>query len=167
MGHRTEEDTQASRRMITVFRNAKIFDGHSEDIVEGADVVVESDRIKEVGKSRSALADSIVIDCKGLYLMPGLIDCHFHANSPTMNIAANDHMPPPLMTAHAIKVLEGTLMRGFTTVRDAAGGDIGLWMAIEQGLIKGPRFFFAGKAISQTGGHGDMRPGTEVEPCSC
>lgn len=153
--------------MITIFRNAKIFDGHNEEIVDGGDVVVEGGRIREVGKSSSTFADSAVIDCQGRYLMPGLIDCHFHANSPSMNIAAFDHMPPPLLAAHAAKVLEGTLTRGFTTVRDAAGGDIGLWMAIEQGLIKGPRFFFSGKAISQTGGHGDFRPGNQHDLCGC
>lgn len=153
--------------MITLFRNARIFDGHSEEILDGGDVVVEDGRIREVAEKCGSFADATVIDCKGRYLMPGLIDCHFHAYSPSMNVSASEHMPPPLMAAHAVKVLEGTLTRGFTTVRDAAGGDIGLWMAIEQGLIKGPRFFFAGKAISQTGGHGDMRPGNEREICGC
>lgn len=153
--------------MITIFRNAKIFDGHSEEILDGGDVVVEGDRIREVSASAVGLPDAVVIDCRGRYLMPGLIDCHFHAYSPSMDISASDHMPPPLMAAHAVKVLEGTLERGFTSVRDAAGGDIGLWMAIEQGLIKGPRFFFSGKALSQTGGHGDTRPGTRHELCGC
>lgn len=153
--------------MITIFRNAKIFDGHSEEILDGGDVIIEDGRIREVAGASDGFADATVIDCKGRYLMPGLIDCHFHAYSPSMNIASSEHMPPPLMAAHAAKVLEGTLTRGFTTVRDAAGGDIGLWMAIEQGLIKGPRFFFSGKAISQTGGHGDMRPGNQHEICGC
>jgi imidazolonepropionase-like amidohydrolase len=153
--------------MITIFRNATIFDGHGDDIVDGGDVVVEDGRIKEVGTTRCAFKESVVIDCNGRYLMPGLIDCHFHAYSPSMNMAANDHMPPSLLAAHAFKVLEGTLSRGFTSVRDAAGGDIALWMAIEQGLIKGPRLFFAGKAISQTGGHGDIRPGDQHDTCGC
>lgn len=154
--------------MITIFRNAKIFDGHSEDVLDGGNVIVEDGRIREVAAgSQSSFAGAAVVDCKGRYLMPGLIDCHFHANSPSLNVSANEHMPPPLMAAHAVKVLEGALTRGFTSVRDAAGGDIGLWMAIEQGLIKGPRFFFSGKALSQTGGHGDMRPGNQHELCGC
>jgi imidazolonepropionase-like amidohydrolase len=99
--------------------------------------------------------------------MPGLIDAHFHAYTPTFDILALDRMPAALLTSHASALLEGALERGFTTVRDAAGGDIGLSMAIDAGLIRGPRFFFSGKAISQTGGHGDMRPGTQVEPCAC
>jgi imidazolonepropionase-like amidohydrolase len=153
--------------MITVFRNVKIFDGLSEEIQDGGDVVVEGDRIREVTARPGSFKQAAIIDCQGRYLMPGLIDCHFHAYSPSMNLAVSDHMPPPLMAAHAARVLEGALRRGFTTVRDAAGGDIGLWMAIDQGLIKGPRFYFAGKALSQTGGHGDMRPGNSHDLCGC
>lgn len=153
--------------MITIFRNARVFDGHNEEILEGVDVVVENNRIREVAANAGAFPDATVIDCKGRVLMPGLIDCHFHAYSPSMDIAGSDHLPPPLMSAHAVRILEGTLARGFTTVRDAAGGDIGLWLALEQGLIKGPRFYFAGKALSQTGGHGDMRHGHKHQICGC
>ncbi len=153
--------------MITVFRNARVFDGYNEDILEGVNVVVEGDRIREVSATTGSFADAAVIDCKGRVLMPGLIDCHFHAYSPSLDLTSSDHMPPPLMASHAVRILEGTLARGFTTVRDAAGGDIGLWLAIEQGLIKGPRFYFSGKALSQTGGHGDMRPGHKHQICGC
>ena len=50
------------------------------------------------------------------------------------------------------------LMRGFTTVRDAAGADFGLQEAVAKGLFEGPRLFIAGFPVSQTGGHADMRP---------
>jgi imidazolonepropionase-like amidohydrolase len=99
--------------------------------------------------------------------MPGLIDAHFHAYSPSFDIRATDRMPPVLLANHAAVILNGALQRGFTTVRDAAGGDIGLWMALEAGLIQGPRFVFSGKALSQTGGHGDMRPAAEFASCCC
>lgn len=57
--------------------------------------------------------------------------------------------------------MEGMLLRGFTSVRDVGGADFGLARAVEEGLIAGPRLFFGGKALSTTGGHGDMRgPGT-------
>lgn len=74
---------------------------------------------------------------------------------------------PALLTSYARKHLEGALRRGFTTVRDNGGGDVGLAMAIERSLIVGPRFLYGGRGLSQTGGHGDMRPGTEEVPCSC
>jgi imidazolonepropionase-like amidohydrolase len=60
------------------------------------------------------------------------------------------------------------LMRGFTTVRDAGGADGGLAEAIAAGLVKGPRLFPSGLALSQTGGHGDLRPRTRsVTSCAC
>jgi len=60
------------------------------------------------------------------------------------------------------------LMRGFTTVRDCGGADYGLAQAVEQGYVVGPRLLFSGHAISQTGGHGDMRgPGENFDQCTC
>ena len=76
-------------------------------------------------------------------------------------------LPVCLLVAYAAKHLKDALQRGFTTLRDPGGGDIGLHLAIEQRLIDGPRFFYGGKALSQTGGHGDMRPPHHVDPCNC
>jgi imidazolonepropionase-like amidohydrolase len=60
------------------------------------------------------------------------------------------------------------LQRGFTTVRDAGGADFGLAQAVQEGLFEGPRILFCGQALSQTGGHGDMRrQGEEVVTGSC
>jgi imidazolonepropionase-like amidohydrolase len=153
--------------MIVIFANARVFDGVSEDIREGHHVVVEGGRILEIASARPSFRNASIIDCGGRYLMPGLIDAHFHAYSPGFDIASGDRMPPALMASHARKILEGALERGFTTVRDAAGADVGLFLAIELGLIRGPRLFFAGRALSQTGGHGDIRRGDEVRPCGC
>jgi imidazolonepropionase-like amidohydrolase len=57
----------------------------------------------------------------------------------------------------AARILRELLMRGFTTVRDAGGADHGLVRAIDEGLVEGPRLVISGKALSQTGGHGDGR----------
>jgi imidazolonepropionase-like amidohydrolase len=60
------------------------------------------------------------------------------------------------------------LQRGFTTVRDAGGADWGLAQAVEAGLVAGPRLFFSGRVLSQTGGHGDFRPRAEPSSlCAC
>jgi imidazolonepropionase-like amidohydrolase len=56
--------------------------------------------------------------------------------------------------------------RGFTTVRDAGGADWGLAQAVDDGLIRGPRIFYSGHVLSQTGGHGDFRP-RDQSPCGC
>lgn len=153
--------------MLKIFENCTVFDGVNEELIESASVVVENDRIKSVTTEKEKLSNAQRIDCGGRVLMPGLIDAHFHAYSPSFDLYGCDRIPPSLMANYAADILEGALSRGFTTVRDAGGGDIGLWLAIEKGLIKGPRFFYPGKAISQTGGHGDMRPSDKVEPCAC
>src|SRR5690606_34134553 len=82
------------------------------------------------------------IDCRGMFLMPGLIDLRFHAYSVEGSARRLDRMPAALRVCHASRMLEAALQRGFTSVRDPGGGDIGLHLAIEQGLIEGPRFFF-------------------------
>lgn len=153
--------------MISVFENCVVFDGVNEELLDGVSVVIEGDRIREVTTESVSIAEAYRIDCAGRILMPGLIDAHIHAYTPTFSFYNNDRLPDSLMANHAAVILEGMLNRGFTSVRDAGGADQGLWLAIEQGLIKGPRLFYAGKAISQTGGHGDMRPGDTVEPCGC
>jgi len=151
---------------ITILKNCLIFDGHNEELIEG-NVVVENNRIREVTNSEVKIDSANNIDCKGGFLMPGLIDAHFHALLVSYNIPKLDSMPPYLLAQHASHILNGALHRGFTTVRDAGGAEIGLSMALEQGLIEGPRMFFSGKPISQTGGHGDMRPADHTSPCSC
>jgi imidazolonepropionase-like amidohydrolase len=82
-----------------------------------------------------------------------------------VNLTRLDAMPESLRTAHARIYLEEALDRGFTTIRDAGGADFGLALAVERGLIRGPRIFFGGRALSQTGGHGDMRPLQHLDPC--
>jgi imidazolonepropionase-like amidohydrolase len=150
-----------------IIKNAVLFDGYSEQFMEGASVAIEGDRIREVKVGELKLDGADVIDLKGKFLMPGLLDLHYHAYSISFNMHQLDHMPKPLLVSHAIKLMEGALQRGFTTVRDPGGGDTGLALAVEAGLIDGPRFLYGGKALSQTGGHGDMRPGDEEMSCGC
>jgi len=152
---------------LILFENARVFDGVHEDYLEGMHILVQGNTIQEVSAKPIMISNARVIDVGSRILMPGLIDAHVHAYTPTFNLFENDHMPPSLLVSHAASILTGMLSRGFTTVRDAGGADRGLWLAIEQGLIKGPRLFYSGKAISQTGGHGDMRGQDHHEPCSC
>jgi imidazolonepropionase-like amidohydrolase len=153
---------------ILVLKNAAIFDGESETLVEGGSIVIENDRIREITAGDARVNGATVVDAGGRFVMPGLIDAHFHAYSITFNMYVLDNMPIPTKVAHAARLLKGTLHRGYTTVRDPAGGEIGLQLAINQGLMEGPRYFHGGKALSQTGGHGDMRPAHHIdEPCGC
>jgi imidazolonepropionase-like amidohydrolase len=66
----------------------------------------------------------------------------------------------------ASRRLAAALARGFTTVRDPSGGDAGLARAIVEGLLPSPRYLWTGAALSQTGGHGDVR-GPDIDFCGC
>ncbi|WP_419909846.1 amidohydrolase family protein [Hoeflea sp.] len=149
-----------------ILANARLFDGVSETIREPVDVLVADGLIREIGEGL-AFQEAEHIDVGRRFLMPGLIDAHYHANTPSYDFYGTDRMPAALLGAHAARLLSGALDRGYTTLRDAGGGDIGLKLAIDEGLINGPRFFFPGRALTQTGGHGDMRRRNHVEPCGC
>ncbi|MFA7588204.1 MAG: amidohydrolase family protein, partial [Novosphingobium sp.] len=140
-----------------LIRNCRIFDGHTI-LNDGRHltIAIADGRIERVGPIDDA-EDRAVIDAEGRTAMPGLIDAHFHACSPTLSVPTADGMPDSLLAQHARAILEGALLRGFTSVRDMGGADLGLHQAVEQGLVRGPRLFFCGKAFSQTGGHGDLR----------
>jgi imidazolonepropionase-like amidohydrolase len=152
---------------VTIFTNGRVFDGVSAELRE-LDVAVEGERIVEVSDRPITIRDARVVDLGGRTLMPGLIDAHIHVFAIHLNQALTEGMPLTLMTAHATHRLRGMLDRGFTTVRDVAGADFGIKEAVASGTIVGPRLFIAGQAISQTGGHGDMRRRTEDRPpCAC
>ncbi|MGD0867389.1 MAG: amidohydrolase family protein, partial [Rhizomicrobium sp.] len=140
-----------------LFHNARLFDGETDHLREGISVFVEGDRIREVSDRRIASASAESIDLGGRTLMPGLIDAHFHAYATQLDLGKAEQTPRSLHALEAHILLENALARGFTTVRDAAGADYGLAQATERGLIKGPRIFYSGRAITQTGGHGDSR----------
>lgn len=152
-----------------VFRNAGIVDVQAPTVREGQQVVVEGERIREVTDEPVRLSDAYEIDLSGRVLMPGLIDCHNHIYLSALDISSLAAVPLTLMTAQAVPTLRGILDRGFTTIRDAGGADWGIREAVERGLLAGPRMFIAGRALSQTGGHGDQRLKTEstIEPCGC
>src|SRR5882757_2452715 len=150
-----------------ILRNATVFDGLSTDCRDGINILIEGARITEVTDAPINSETARSIDLGGKFLMPGLIDAHFHAYGISMDVTKFDHMPATLLAHHGGQMLWETLMRGYTTVRDAAGADYGLFQAVELGLIKGPRIHFSGKSLSQTGGHGDLRAADRVELCSC
>ncbi|MEM9144643.1 MAG: amidohydrolase family protein [Pseudomonadota bacterium] len=114
-------------------------------------------RIQQLSESPLASASATVLDLNGRVLMPGLIDAHVHVVATTPDLGANGRLPDSLVALRAAALMEAMLRRGFTTVRDLGGADIGLAMAVEAGLIAGPRLIICGKALSQTGGHCDYR----------
>lgn len=141
--------------------NAAVFDGESEDLLDGP-VVVADGTVVEIGGDPPA-AD-VVIDAGGGTVLPGLIDAHFHAYGTALRLMDIETSPLSYVALTGARRLTAALRRGFTTVRDVAGGDPGFARAIDEGLFPAPRYVYTGPALSQTGGHGDPR-GAEVEVC--
>src|ERR1051326_576813 len=152
-----------------LFRNATILNAEHGDYLADGSVLVEGDRILEVGGADVHASDVQSFDLRGMTLMPGLIDAHVHVTAVTADLARLAEWSPAYVTGRAARVLAGMLRRGFTTVRDVGGADYGLAQAIEEGYLEGPHLIFGGKALSQTGGHGDFRsPGRQAyDPCHC
>jgi imidazolonepropionase-like amidohydrolase len=157
---------------LTTFLNTFLIDCTGRDPLEGAAVVVEDDRIKDVlphGKVGALPGPVTTLDCRGMTLMPGLTDAHVHICAVTENITDQHRLyPPSYIAARAMRRAEECLMQGFTTVRDAGGADYGFRMALEEGHFPGPRLLVSGRYISQTGGHGDKRRRAEwTDPIDC
>ena len=144
--------------------NGAVFDGHSADLIE-ATVRIADGVVVGVGDEPAAPGDE-VIDARGGTIVPGLIDAHFHAYAVELDLLAIEASPLSFVALKGARRLEAALLRGFTTVRDVAGGDAGLARAIETGEIRAPRYLYTGAALSQTGGHGDARP-PGIELCGC
>ncbi len=154
-----------------LLKNARVFDGVNGDCPEGMDILVDGGTICEISATPIRAAAAQAIDVGGRTLMPGLIDAHMHAYGSDMSVQKVDLAGDPYRTAHAVRMLGFALDCGFTTVRDIGGGDWSLARAIEDRLIRAPRYFYAGKILSMTGGHGDFRAMSESRHtsgyCSC
>ena len=143
--------------------NAAVFDGVSAELTEGPIQIVDGTVVAIGEADRSP---GRVIDARGGTVIPGLIDAHFHAYGTELDLLALESSPLSYLALAGAQRLGAALRRGFTTVRDVAGGDPGLAKAIGRGLIPAPRYLYTGPALSQTGGHGDARPG-DADLCAC
>ena len=152
---------QPSRPIL--FTNFRLFDGKSGSLREGMRLLVDGNRIKAVIAGNPAAPDGAqLIDCGGRTLMPGLIDAHWHSMFAGLPISTLLTADAGFIHLAASAEAERTLMRGFTTVRDLGGPVFAFKQAIDQGLISGPRIYPSGAMITSTGGHGDLRPLTDV-----
>lgn len=141
-----------------VFKNARIFDGDSA-VLKAGDVRVSGDVIEAVGEQLPG-EGAEVVECSRRVLMPGLIDAHVHVYAAGLNLVRLAQTPLSYLASFAAHFMRSSLDRGFTTLRDVGGADVGLATAIKDGLLGTvPRLFYGGRVISQTGGHGDFRPG--------
>eukprot|EP00746_Dinoflagellata_sp_MGD_P123681 gnl/MRDRNA2_/MRDRNA2_58301_c0_seq1.p1 gnl/MRDRNA2_/MRDRNA2_58301_c0~~gnl/MRDRNA2_/MRDRNA2_58301_c0_seq1.p1 ORF type:complete len:422 (-),score=76.14 gnl/MRDRNA2_/MRDRNA2_58301_c0_seq1:201-1466(-) len=150
------------------FLNVRVLDVERGCLLPAQSVRISDGLIVAMGEDIKPCVNDRCIDAKGKTLMPGLIDMHVHVTAWSANFSNLTREATTYTTIKACHIMRSMLYRGFTSVRDAGGADFGLAQAVEEGLVVGPRLFFCGHALSQTGGHGDMRgPGEVWAPCCC
>ncbi|KRA03738.1 hydrolase [Achromobacter sp. Root565] len=148
---------QAAPDSRILFENVRVFDGLSGDLSPASSVLVHGNVIEKVSRDKIAADGARVIDGGGRTLMPGLIDMHWHSMFVGVPIAVAMTQDPTYLNIVAGVEARKTLMRGFTTVRDLGGSAFSLKLAVDQGVIPGPRIYPSGAMISVTSGHGDFR----------
>jgi imidazolonepropionase-like amidohydrolase len=160
--------SQTPAKPLILIKAGRLFDAAGGRILSDQAILIEGDRIKEVGSWAAVSTHghgARTIDLSSATVLPGLIDCHAHilANlkdySPTRDLRTSSAQGA-LWGYHNLQIW---LDHGFTTLRDAGEADLGygqfaLRDSINKGLLRGPRIVSAGNFISVTGGHGDGDP---------
>ncbi|KPQ19356.1 MAG: putative amidohydrolase [Algoriphagus marincola HL-49] len=156
--------SNAQSEFIILINNVEIFDGKSDQTQKG-NVLIRGNKIDQISSAPIKIPASTsvtVIDGQGKFLMPGLIDAHYHAMFASLSQIALLTADIGFVNLVASKNIENLLMNGFTSIRDLGGPTFGLKRAIDMGVVNGPRIWPSGAFISQTGGHGDFRLPNEI-----
>lgn len=134
-----------------------LIDGTGRGPVQDAVVLVQGSTVREAG-SRTEVGipqGCEVIDTTGRTIMPGMFDCHCHVSLTTMSVEKRLFTPPTVETFKTAEMMKRTLHAGFTTIREPGiANDVGLRVAVEMGLVEGPRMIMAA-GLGQIGGHLD------------
>jgi imidazolonepropionase-like amidohydrolase len=152
---------------VEIFKCDLLIDGIGDTPFEKGMVVVVDSHVAYAGAERTDVLerypDAEIRNLKGMTLMPGMIDVHVHLGldgSPNyFQIMLTETQA--LCAIRAVKKVKRIVESGFTTIRtlgDKGQIDIAVKQAIEAGEILGPRLLASGRAITMTGGHGDMFP---------
>ncbi|MCY7355738.1 MAG: amidohydrolase family protein [Lysobacter sp.] len=144
----------------------KVFDSRSGQMLGPHTIVVGDGKVVDVRAGKAPIADVSVIDLGDRTCLPGWTDLHVHlgGQSSPQSYSEGFRLDPVDFAFRAVGYAEKTLMAGFTSVRDL-GGEVSpkLRDAVNQGLLRGPRIFAAGKSIATTGGHADPTNGYNSE----
>jgi imidazolonepropionase-like amidohydrolase len=149
---------------VTLFNNVRVLNRAGE-LTAPTNVLVRGNVIERITTSpipTDRMATTKIIEGGGRTLMPGMIDAHTHIMMQEIPMSVAMTADIGYITLVAGKAATDTLMRGFTSIRDLGGPSFGLKMAIDQGLLPGPRIYPSGAFISQTSGHGDFRMPYEI-----
>lgn len=159
--------------MFTLLKNANFLNVRKGTYELNKIILLKDRKIQLIGDEslldNPEYSNANFIDCKNLYLLPGLIDSHVHTTAFTPDFSELEESSPLYVAIKSSTILHDMLHRGFTTVRDAGGADYGLAMSTDEDPTLGPKILYAGKALSQTGGHGDCRSRGQhtFEGCFC
>jgi imidazolonepropionase-like amidohydrolase len=147
--------------METLFTNVRILDGTGQNPYSGS-VLVEGNRIRQVGRSNAAMApgSATVIDGAGATLMPGMCEAHTHFSwNDSATLSGIQSMPVEEHVLWCTTVAKKYLHAGFTSCLGAACAkprlDVVIRNAINSGQIPGPRYLAASQEITVPGGLGD------------
>ncbi|MZR31522.1 amidohydrolase family protein [Sneathiella litorea] len=134
-----------------------VIDGFGGDPVKNGVVLLEGNRIVNVGSEKSITVPTgaEVIDAGGHTVLPGIVDCHVHGTYRSRDMRQHLLNTPTYNVLRSTHILEETLACGVTTARDMGGADAGFREAINDGFVIGPRLLISIVMMSQTGGHGD------------
>jgi len=148
---------------VTAIRAGRLLDPEGGRILTGQIILVEGNRIREVGANVAIPAGAQVIDLSRMTVMPGLVDAHNHLAltykpEPENNIYYYTYV----QESTALRAIQAAsngmqmLSSGFTIVRDMGNNgnyaDTALRQAIEQGWIPGPTIINSGLIIGGMGG---------------
>jgi imidazolonepropionase-like amidohydrolase len=156
-----QTQSQSATPHPIVLHAARLLDVKSGRVVKPGEVLVQGERIVEVGPVVKRPAGAEVIDLGDRTLLPGLIDAHVHL---FLHPGAEDlqtvQESVPQRTIQALLAARDDLMAGFTAERDmgtegAGSADTAVRNAIDDGLVPGPRLRISGNAINILGGHED------------
>lgn len=148
-----------------LFKNANVVLDGERKLQPGFNILVSGDRIKAVTRDPIERPDAQSIDVAGRTVMPGLIDAHAHITGLSLS-PKNLASPAADLVVAAANYLRNSLLAGFTTIREAGGADYSIAHLLSQGTIVGPRLFYSGRALTQTGGGADFRTPIELtDPC--
>ncbi|HHT18377.1 MAG TPA: amidohydrolase family protein [Methanobacterium sp.] len=143
-----------------LIHNGTIIDGNGGKPIKNGIVLIKNEKILDIGNEKSVkIPDGEIkhVNANGGFILPGFIDCHVHMMFNGFRFENPLYTPLSLYFYEAVRNLEKTLEAGVTTVRDAGMADYGVKIAVEKGLIKGPRLQISVMPLSITGGHFDLQ----------
>jgi imidazolonepropionase-like amidohydrolase len=146
---------------VSLFINANVIVDPRTKPEPHMSVLVEEGRIKALTRETIDPSGARVFDLGGKTLMPGLIDSHTHITGLSLSPKNRKYPQAKIVTAET-EYLHNCVMNGFTTIREAGGADYSIAQLLKEGKIIGPRLFYSGKALTQTGGGADFRTPDEL-----